>query len=300
MARRQSRRTTVHDNEFESDDNDCLEDIERQFRRMCASEIESDEDSEDMVTFRQRRRINRISDTSESDNETDQNSDWQNVTENDTYSSSIEFSTGDKVQGPQVPSNCITPLQFFSLFFTNELVSKIATETNLYARKIINSREVSVHSLWYNWYDVTVNELRAFLETTRQTDDKERTSVDKVAYFLSYLDEKFRHHFVPAQNISVDESIVGFKGRISFKMYNAKKPNKWGLRLYALVDSSSGYLYTFLPYFGKQTTDALIHPDLPVTSRIVLHLYNNLQQSIPEATGYHIFTDRLYTSIILG
>ena len=64
--------------------------------------------------------------------------------------------------------------------------------------------------------------------------------------------------------------------------------------------SSSGYVYTFLPYLGKQTTDALIYPDLPVTSRIVLHLYNNLQQSIPEATGYHMFTDRLYTSIILG
>ncbi|CAD1480921.1 unnamed protein product [Heterotrigona itama] len=138
MARRQSRLTTVRDNEFESDDSDCLEDIEQQFQRMCASEIESGEDLEDMVTFRQRRRINRISDTSESNNETDQNSDWQNTTQNDTYSSSIEFSTGDKVQGPQVP------------------------------------------------------------KTTPQTDDKEKTSVDKVVYFLNYLDKKFRHHFVPA------------------------------------------------------------------------------------------------------
>ncbi|CAD1473892.1 unnamed protein product, partial [Heterotrigona itama] len=101
MAKRQSRRTIVRDNEFESDDSDCLEDIEQQFQRMCASEIESGEDSEDMFTFRQSRRMN--CDTFESSNETDQNSDWQNVTENDTYSSSIEFSMGDKVQGPQVP-----------------------------------------------------------------------------------------------------------------------------------------------------------------------------------------------------
>lgn len=109
------------------------------------------------------------------------------------------------------------------------------------------------------------------LETTPQTDNKERISVDKVAHFLNYLDKKFRHHLVPAQNISVDESIVGFKGRISFKTYNSKKPNKWGLRLYVLADSSSGYVYTFLPYHGKQTTDALIYPNLSVTSRIVFY-----------------------------
>lgn len=117
MAKRRSQRTTVRDNEFESNDSDYLGDIEEQFQRIYASEIESSEDSEGVVTFRRSRCINRIDDTSESNNETDQNSDWQNVTENDTYSSSIEFFTGDKLQGPQVPSDCITLLQFFFHYF---------------------------------------------------------------------------------------------------------------------------------------------------------------------------------------
>ncbi|CAK9833061.1 PiggyBac transposable element-derived protein 4 [Anthophora retusa] len=348
MAKQQDRqRTTVRNTVFESDDSVCLSDIEEEFQRTCASGIESSEDSDNVVTFRPSRRINRICDTSESNNEMDQNSDWQNVTENDTYSGYIAFSTGDKVQGPQVPTDCITPLQFFSLFFTDELISKITTETNLYAQQIISGREVSTHSLWQNWYEVTAVEMKAFLgviinmglmpvhdikdywskkfnayipfynnifrrqrflqifwalhlETTPQTGNRERISVNKVAHLLNYLDQKFRQHFVPAQNIAVDESTVGFKGRVSFKTYNPKKPNKWGLRLYVLADSLTGYVYTFLPYFGKQTTNALIDPDLPITSRIVLHLYNNLQQSIPGAQGYHIYTDRLYTSIILG
>ncbi|KZC07883.1 hypothetical protein WN55_09870 [Dufourea novaeangliae] len=52
MAKRQSRRTTVRDNEFESDDSDCLDDIEEQFQRVYASEMESSEESEDLFTFR--------------------------------------------------------------------------------------------------------------------------------------------------------------------------------------------------------------------------------------------------------
>jgi hypothetical protein len=48
----------------------------------------------------------------------------------------------------------------------------------------------------------------------------------KIQNFLQYLEEKFRSYFVPGQAISVDESTVRFKGRISFKTYNPKKPTK--------------------------------------------------------------------------
>lgn len=44
----------------------------------------------------------------------------------------------------------------------------------------------------------------------------------------------------------------------------------------------------------------LIHPELPVSSRIVLYLVNNLLQNVPGAEGYHLFTDRYYTSVPLA
>ncbi|KOX69025.1 hypothetical protein WN51_07095 [Melipona quadrifasciata] len=43
--------TTVRDTEFESDDSVCLGNIEEQFQRLCASEIESSEDSENVVAM---------------------------------------------------------------------------------------------------------------------------------------------------------------------------------------------------------------------------------------------------------
>jgi hypothetical protein len=88
----------------------------------------------------------------------------------------------------------------------------------------------------------------------------------KIQNFLQYLEEKFRSYFVPGQAISVDESTVSFKGRSSFKIYNPKKPTKWGMRISVLADSITGYICTFLPYHGKPTTDELERPDLPFSS----------------------------------
>ena len=100
-------------------------------------------------------------------------------------------------------------------------------------------------------------------------------------------------------NISIDESTIGFKGKIGFLTYNPKKPTKWGLRVYVMADSATSYIYSFVPYYGKITTEGLIQPDLSFTIRIVLYLYENLLHSVPEAIGYHIFTDRFYTNLRL-
>ena len=40
--------------------------------------------------------------------------------------------------------------------------------------------------------------------------------------------------------------------------------------------TDSAYIVAFVPYYGKYTTDGLVQPDLPFTSRIVLHLCNML------------------------
>ena len=73
-----------------------------------------------------------------------------------------------------------------------------------------------------------------------------------------------------------------------------------GFRRYVLAGSASSYICTFIPYHGKITTDSLIKPDLPFTSRIVLHLYNNLKELWPDIRGHHLFTDRFYTSPTLA
>jgi hypothetical protein len=75
----------------------------------------------------------------------------------------LNHSLGLKTSGPQVPVNCVTPLQFFMLFFTSEMIKKITAETNAYAKQKIASKTVSCFSIWHEWYDVVEEEMLAFL-----------------------------------------------------------------------------------------------------------------------------------------
>ena len=54
-------------------------------------------------------------------------------------------------------------------------------------------------------------------------------------------------------------------------------------------------MFSHIPYYGKTTTESLIRPDLPFTSRIVIQLAQVLQART-SGSGYHIYTDRFYTS----
>ncbi|CAD1468565.1 unnamed protein product, partial [Heterotrigona itama] len=125
-----------------------------------------------------------------------------------------------------------------------------------------------------------------------------KTCIQRASIFLKYLDSKFSEHFIPGQNICINESIVKFKGKISFITYNPMKSTKWDIRIYAMTDSETRYIYTILLYFGSITSKNFIRPDLPVSTRILLHLYQKLLNKIPEVQGYYMFTDR-YTNIPL-
>src|ERR1044072_5629615 len=84
------------------------------------------------------------------------------------------------------------------------------------------------------------------------------TKEAKVHNLVSYIGDKCLEHFIPLRDIAIDESTMGFKGRISFKKYNPQKPTKWGLRVYVLADSSTSYIRVFQPYYGKDTTVVLV------------------------------------------
>ncbi|XP_020297799.1 piggyBac transposable element-derived protein 4-like, partial [Pseudomyrmex gracilis] len=140
------------------------------------------------------------------------------------------------------------------------------------------------------------------LHTNENTEGRQNmtTRTQKINNFLDYIDSRCRENFVPGVQLSVDESIVKFKGRITFITYNPKKPTKWGIRIYVLADANIGYIQTILPYYGSFTTEKLLRPDRPISTRIVLQLYHNLLQSNPGAVGYHIFNNRYFTSIPLA
>ena len=67
--------------------------------------------------------------------------------------------------------------------------------------------------------------------------------IDKVKIFLDYLISKFQSSYYPSV---VDETMVGFRGRISAKQYIPKKPEKWGIKAFTMADSTNGYMLNIL------------------------------------------------------
>ena len=121
----------------------------------------------------------------------------------------------------------------------------------------------------------------------------------RVHNFVNYLQKKCLELFTPGKNIAVDESTVDYKRQIFFKTYNPQKPTKWSMRVYVLSDCETGYISCFEIYFWKPTTDALPRSDESFTTRIVMHLMDQLAAQT-QGSGYYIYTDRFYTSPTLA
>ncbi len=55
------------------------------------------------------------------------------------------------------------PLDFLSLFLTDDFWNLITNETNRYAHQFLNSQQLKPNSRFHAWYDVSVSEMKAFL-----------------------------------------------------------------------------------------------------------------------------------------
>ena len=76
-------------------------------------------------------------------------------------------------------------------------------------------------------------------------------AIFKLRPFLEPLLRNFREMYRPAKELSIDESMIGFKGRLSFLQYLPKKPTKWGMKAFVLAESCTGYTLKWRLYTGK-------------------------------------------------
>ena len=96
--------------------------------------------------------------------------------------------------------------------------------------------------------------------------------------------------YKPYKNVTIDESIVGFKGRCSFKIYMPSKPVRFGLKVWTMCDSKNSILCNAQVYTGKKFKGS----EIGQGKRVVLDLSTNIA-----GTGRNITADNLFTSISL-
>ena len=88
----------------------------------------------------------------------------------------------------------------------------------------------------------------------------------------------------------VDKSMIKFKGCLQIRQYLPSKPTKWGIKVWAFAESSTGYMSHCQIYTGKEGG----RQEHGLSHRVVMDLVRHLSGS--HAT---IFMDNFYTSVKL-
>ncbi len=114
---------------------------------------------------------------------------------------------------------------------------------------------------------------------------------DKIQFVLKCCDANFKKIYAPAKQLSIDEALVGFKGRLSYKQYIPSKRRRFGIKLYELT-TLTGYILDIILYTGKGT----------VTAGTKGHAYAVVQQLMKDyyGKGHALYLENYYCSIPLA
>ena len=102
----------------------------------------------------------------------------------------------------------------------------------------------------------------------------------------------FNECFQVCRDLSVDECMVAFKGRLSFKQYMPAKPTKWGIKIWSVCDARLGYCVGYDVYTGKASRK---NPRKPLGFEVVDSLC-----SPHFGKGHHVYVDRFFNSVDLA
>ena len=115
----------------------------------------------------------------------------------------------------------------------------------------------------------------------------QRDPLWKMRWYLNHMRDNFAATYTPDKEVTVDESMVKFKGRLSFRQYLPSKPIKWGIKVWALCEAATGYLSNFQVYTGREEG----RQEQGLSYRVVMDL---MQPYL--GLHYLVYMDNFYTS----
>ena len=104
----------------------------------------------------------------------------------------------------------------------------------------------------------------------------------KLKPFLNALLPRFTAVYAPSQNLSLDETLIKFKGRVQFRRFLPLKLSRFGLKGFVIADTSTGYVLNTSIYTSKEgsaTSKDLAMPDIlnltePFKDTVCLFVHN--------------------------
>ncbi|KAK9700683.1 Transposase IS4 [Popillia japonica] len=236
-------------------------------------------------------------------------------------------------------------LQYFQCYFTEELVQKIATETNRYFEFVTQNTNKSKYSRLNHWRGTNTEEifllflgmtiliarnkklkisecwsrdcllqtpifqkvmsrdryllLLRLLHFCNNEEQKPGDRLFKLETVISSLKTTFRGSFMPFENLCIDESLLLYKGRLSFKqcgsfmpfenlcidesllLYKGRlsfkqcirsKRHRFDVKFFVLTDVETDYVLDFIIYTGAITDLDEVYKSLGISGAVVYTL----------------------------
>jgi len=115
--------------------------------------------------------------------------------------------------------------------------------------------------------------------------------LNKIRAILDIIRHKFRESFRPSEKLCIDESLLLFKGRLSFKQYIPSKRTRFGVKTFVLCDCISGYVLDLIIYTGATTLVEAVYEGIGKSGNIVMELLSPYL-----GNGHTIYMDNWFTS----
>lgn len=132
--------------------------------------------------------------------------------------------------------------------------------------------------------------LLKFWHYSNNEESPENDRLFKLRHICDLLVARFQAVYTMERDVSIDESMVLWRGRLTFRQFIPGKRHKYGVKLYLLCEPS-GYIYNMLVYCGKM--DAI--SGFGHAETVVLKLMDGILDR-----GHVLYTDNFYTSVPLA
>ena len=238
--------------------------------------------------------------------------------------SSTKTFTGEPEPLPNVIKE---PIDYFKMFWTDDITELIANETNLYSvQKTGRSIKTTFHEMeqllgmqmlmgvvkmpkyMLYWMAGTrfapiadlmtrkrYKDLRSKLHLVDNSTKDEPQNKDDRLFKIRPVLEKVRNNcikvVVPKPVQSIDEQIIPSKAKTSgISQYNPRKPKKWGYKVFVRA-GQSGLMYDFFLYTGKNSTGT--------EKSICASVVRKLCEHLPRKVNHKLAFDNWFTTLSL-
>nr|XP_039255711.1 piggyBac transposable element-derived protein 4-like [Styela clava] len=124
------------------------------------------------------------------------------------------------------------------------------------------------------------------LAPAEEDPEKDPEKFLKIHGLLALLLPRFQTCYTPGRDLHINETLIPIKGKIGFRKYMDHK--KYGIKLWFLTESSTGYVSRLQFYTGKNQA---VNPESGLSLRVIKYLMSPFEE-----LNHHLYVDNFFTN----